>query len=169
MADSFVRDRPGSMAQEATPVRSLIKVPDENDVILEKLEQQLDAVPFQQKFFEGEELTDAESHKRYHELKQLAGAVNVRLADMGVKVIGAHPELNGRGARLVARDLQGRSYDIDLHVDDEQRMTGASFDAMLDGLDTVNLIERSVRARFAAYLEEERMSKLGVVRGKKAV
>lgn len=166
--DSFVRNRPGTMAPEATAVRSLVKVPDQNDVILDKLEQQLDAVPYQQKFFEGEALQLAESEKRYHELRQLAVAVSLRLADLGVKVVGAHPELSGLGARFVARDLQGRDYSIDLHLDDEQRMANVEFDQQLDGLDTVNLVERAVRTRFAAYLEEERLAKLGIVRGKKA-
>ncbi len=146
----------------------IVRTPGVDDAI-ETLEGQVDFVDgYQKKFFEGQEIAPDELMSRERELKALAKAVTDRLADIGVRIVGAWPELTGKGARLRGLDKKNREYIVEFHVDDEQRMRGDTFDAMLDGLDTVNMIERGIRQRLDAYLEEERMQRLGIVRGQKA-
>ena len=150
------------------PTAGIVRTPGVDDVI-ETLEGQVDFVDgYASKFFEGHELPPDEVRAREAELAQLARAVNARLTDIGVRIVGAWPELRGKGAMLRGVDKQNREYRVEFHVDDEDRMANKSFDAMLDGLDTVNMIERGIRQRLDAYLEEERMARLGIVRGKKA-
>lgn len=144
----------------------IVKTPGVDDVI-ENVEKALDGQEFRNRFLEGEELQRDETERRFHELKALGKAVTVRLADLGIHIIGAQPENVGRGARFHGTDKQNREYTIDLHLDDEDRMKSKDFDAQLDGLDTVNLMERAIRARHAQYLEDERLQRLGLARGKK--
>jgi hypothetical protein len=154
--------------RELGPTAGIVRTPGVDNVI-ETLEGQVDFVEgYASKFFEGHELDKDEARKRERELSELAKAVNLRIADIGVRIVGAFPELKGKGALLRGVDLLNREYSIELHLDDEQRMRGDTFDAMLDGLDTVNMIERGIRLRLDAYLEEERLDRLGIVRGKKA-
>jgi hypothetical protein len=157
------------MTEQAKPAAApagIVKVPGVDDV-LERVELAIDAQDFRNEFLEGKELQRDETEKRFHELKALGKAVTVRLSDIGVRILGAQPENVGRGARFHGVDGRGRNYTIDLHLDDEDRMKSKDFDAQLDGLDTVNLIERAVRARYAEYLADERLQKLGLVKGKK--
>jgi hypothetical protein len=152
-------------AKPALAPAGIVKSP-EVDGVLEQVELSLEAQDFRNRFLEGEELQRDETERRFRELKALASAVNIRLADLGVRIVGAQPENVGRGARFHGTDAQNREYVIDLHLDDEDRMRDRDFDAQLDGLDTVNLIERAVRARHAEYLENERLERLGLLRGK---
>ncbi len=152
-------------AKPALAPAGIVKVPGVDDV-LDRVELALDGQDFRNKFLEGEQLKQDEERKRFSELQALAKAVTVRLADLGVRIVGAQPELVGRGARFHGTDAAKRDYVIDLHLDDEDRMRNRDFDAQLDGLDTVNLIERAVRARHAEYLENERLERLGLARGR---
>ena len=148
----------------ATP--GIVKTHD--DVVLDTLEAQVDfADGFQKKYFEGEALNADQLQSRERELRALGKAISLRVADIGVRVVGAFPENDGRGARFVAVDLQNRQYTIDLHLDDEQRMRGDTFDAQLDGIDSVNISEKAIRQARWEYLEDERLAKIGIVRGKK--
>lgn len=153
--------------QPALAPAGIVKTPGVDD-LLDRVELALDAQDFRNEFLEGKELAQDESERRFRELRAVSKAVDVRLADLGVRMLGAQPETVGRGARFHGSDLKGREYVIDLHLDDEDRMKSKDFDAQLDGLDTVNLIERAVRARHAEYLADERMARLGLVRAKPA-
>jgi hypothetical protein len=137
-----------------------------DDKVLETLEGQVDFVEgYQRKFFEGQQLAQDELDRRFRELAQLARAITTRVTDIGVKVVGAFPETMGRGARFVAFDLQGNEYKIDLHADDEARMRGDTFDAQLDGIDSVNIAEKAIREARDKYIAEARLAALGLVKG----
>jgi hypothetical protein len=139
------------------------------DKVLDTMEGHIDfAEGYQRKLFDGEQLDEQAVAARMRELKALGKAISLRVADIGVRVVGAYPELQGRGARFVAVDLQNRQYKVDLHLDDEQRMAGETFDAMLDGIDSVNISEKAIRQALSDYLEAERLERLGLVLGKKA-
>lgn len=138
-----------------------------DDTVLDTLEGHIDFVEsYQKKVFEGEAVKKAELERRYHELSQLAAAITSRLTDIGVRIVGAFPEEQGLGARFAGVDREGRVYRVDLHLDDEQRMAGAGFLAMLGGTDSVYLIEKAIRQTREGYLETELLARLGMVRGK---
>jgi len=138
-----------------------------DDVVLDTLSAQVDwAEGGQRLIFEGRELASDELAKRGRELALLATAVSKRLEDVGVRIVGCWPENNGLGARFKGLDRESRVYEVDLHLDDELRFVGATFDSMLGGLDTVQLMESSIRAKRAEYLETERLALLGLVLGR---
>jgi len=137
-----------------------------DDTVLDTLEGQVDFVEsYQSKFFEGQQLAQDELDRRYRELAQLARAITARVTDIGVKVVGAFPEVMGRGARFVAFDREEREYTVSLHVDDEQRMANESFDAQLDGIDSVNIAEKAIREARDKYIADSRLEALGLVKG----
>lgn len=145
------------------PTPGIVK--SEADTILDTLHAQVDfAEGYQRRVFEGEQVAAGELRRRERELVELASAVNKRLADVGVRLIGAWPEVKGLGARFKAIDAEGRDYEIDLKLPDEERVAGMPFSSILGGLETVRLMESAIREKRAAYLESERFARLGLVR-----
>lgn len=146
------------------PTPGVVKT--EADKVLDTLHAQVDWAEGGQKLiFQGQELASDEIARRERELAELAKAVNARLAGVGVRLIGCWPELMGLGARFKGIDAEGRDYEIDLKLPDEERVAGQPFGTMLGGLDTVMLIEQGIREKRAEYLDAERLERLGLVRG----
>lgn len=128
----------------------IVKSP-EVDGVLDKVEEALDGADFYNEFIEGSVIDSGEIRARTASLKEIALACNTRLAPIGVKLIGAYPELAGFGGRFVGVDGQNNSYQVDLHRDDEARMANARFDHIEDGRDSVNMICDAIYLKYHEY------------------
>lgn len=99
------------------------------DDVLDRIEGEADAATFRAKFFEGERISEQEYESRCRALTEIARECNRRLAGQCVEIVGAYPERLGFGARFVGKDTDGRDYQIDFKLDDQDRMDGLPFES----------------------------------------
>lgn len=137
-------------AQPAAAPAGIVITPGVDDVI-QALEQQIDHLEYQQRFFEGKELPEADLEFHRQLWRQIIPRCNELLAGR-VRIFGAHPELNGFGARLYGTDSDNREYKLDFHYDDELRMANARIDSEALVRECIDLIVGATLAERAKYL-----------------
>lgn len=121
------------------------------DDVIAALERQIDHVEYQQRFFEGVQLSseDLEFHRRLW--YQIIPRVNEVLGGQ-CWITGGHPELNGFGARLLGTDSDGREYTAEFHYDDELRMANSRLDAEPLVRECIDLIAGAMLGERAKYM-----------------
>lgn len=135
---------------EGVVAAGIIRTPGVDDVI-EGVEKAIDAVEYQQKYFEGEELSAQEQAWARQLLGRIAHECNVRLNGR-IKIVGAHPELMGFGARLYGLDSDNRQYTIDFRYDDEDRMGNERMDDERRVRESIDIIVTELLRQRAVYL-----------------
>lgn len=121
------------------------------DDVLDKVYESIDAQEFRNKFFEGIDQTPEQLEWQRKLLGQIAIECNKRLAGR-VKIVGAHPELRGFGARFYGVDGDHRNYEVDFRYDDEDRMSGNPMDDESRVRASIDLIVTAVLDKRTHYL-----------------